>query len=59
MSSPDRSEKALVTGGTGFVAGWCIARLLQQGFAVRTTVRNLAREADMRAAVASVAGSTE
>lgn len=33
----------LVTGGTGFVAGWCIAGLLDRGYTVRTTVRDLGR----------------
>ncbi|MEV0718759.1 NAD-dependent epimerase/dehydratase family protein [Asanoa sp. NPDC050611] len=33
-------ERVLVTGGTGFVAGWCIAGLLDRGYAVRTTVRD-------------------
>lgn len=30
----------LVTGGTGFVAGWCIAGLLERGYRVRTTARD-------------------
>jgi len=30
----------LVTGGTGYLAGWVIAGLLQRGFRVRTTVSN-------------------
>ncbi|MEV6239086.1 NAD-dependent epimerase/dehydratase family protein [Lentzea sp. NPDC051838] len=30
----------LVTGGTGFVAGWTIEQLLSQGYDVRTTVRS-------------------
>jgi nucleoside-diphosphate-sugar epimerase len=42
----------LVTGGTGFVGGWCVALLLQRGFEVRTTVRDLAREQAVRNAVA-------
>ncbi|KAK1394035.1 Epimerase domain-containing protein [Heracleum sosnowskyi] len=29
-----------VTGGTGYVASWLIMRLLQQGYAVNTTVRS-------------------
>src|SRR5882757_8595900 len=33
----------LVTGGTGFVGGWCIVELLKRGYAVRTTVRCLAK----------------
>ena len=43
----------LVTGGTGFLGGWCIALLLGRGYRVRTTIRNLAREGDVRAAVAA------
>ena len=41
----------LVTGGTGFVAGWCIVELLERGYAVRTTVRDPAKEQRVRAAV--------
>ena len=43
----------LVTGGTGFLGGWCVASLLEQGYDVRTTVRDVKREADVRAAVAA------
>ena len=39
----------LVTGGTGFVAGWCIAALLENGDRVRTTVRDLAKADGIRA----------
>jgi nucleoside-diphosphate-sugar epimerase len=42
----------LVTGGRGFVASWCIVELLQRGFSVRATVRDLAQEAAVRAAIA-------
>ncbi|GAB3570989.1 aldehyde reductase [Amycolatopsis endophytica] len=41
----------LVTGGSGFVAGHCILRLLEHGYTVRTTVRSRSREADVRAAL--------
>jgi len=39
----------LVTGGSGFIAGHCIAQLLAAGHQVRTTVRAPAREAGVRA----------
>ena len=41
----------LVTGGSGYIGGWCVIGLLQQGYTVRTTVRNLAREGGVRAAL--------
>ncbi len=43
----------LVTGGTGFLGGWCNAELLRRGFAVRTTVRDRRRADEVRAAVAA------
>jgi dihydroflavonol-4-reductase len=45
-------ETVLVTGGSGFVGSWCVVELLQRGYAVRTTVRNRSREAEVRAALA-------
>ncbi len=44
----------LVTGGSGFIGGWCVIGLLQQGYTVRTTVRNLARESAVRATLGKV-----
>src|SRR6187455_3463354 len=39
----------LVTGGSGFIGSHCILQLLAAGHSVRTTVRNLQRERDVRA----------
>ncbi|HVZ82339.1 MAG TPA: aldehyde reductase [Terracidiphilus sp.] len=42
-------KTVLVTGGSGFIGSHAIAQLLTAGYAVRTTVRNLKREADVHA----------
>jgi nucleoside-diphosphate-sugar epimerase len=47
------AETVLVTGGTGFVGGWCIVELVRRGYAVRATVRSLRKEASVRAAIAA------
>lgn len=43
------SELVLVTGGSGFVGAHCILKLLEAGYRVRTSVRSLEREPDVRA----------
>ena len=45
------AETVLVTGGTGYVAGWVIVELLKRGYAVRATVRLLSRSDGVRLAV--------
>jgi nucleoside-diphosphate-sugar epimerase len=42
-------ELVLVTGGSGFIGAHCILQLLDAGYRVRTTVRSLHRESDVRA----------
>ena len=42
-------SRVLVTGGSGFVGSHCILQLLAAGHEVRTTVRNMKREGDVRA----------
>jgi dihydroflavonol-4-reductase len=42
------ADKILVTGGSGFIAGFIIRQLIEQGWTVNTTIRSLAREAEVR-----------
>jgi nucleoside-diphosphate-sugar epimerase len=49
-------DLVLVTGGSGFIATHCIDQLLRAGYNVRTTVRSLTREPDVRAML-NVAGT--
>jgi nucleoside-diphosphate-sugar epimerase len=46
-------ETVLVTGGSGYLGSWCLVELLRRGHRVRTTVRDLSKEPQVRAAVAS------
>jgi dihydroflavonol-4-reductase len=46
-------KTVLVTGGSGYLGGWCVVELLRRGYGVRTTVRNPAREREVHDAVAS------
>jgi dihydroflavonol-4-reductase len=47
------TKTILVSGGSGYLGGWCVVELLRRGYRVRTTVRDLAREGEVRAAVAT------
>jgi nucleoside-diphosphate-sugar epimerase len=42
-------QTVLVTGGSGFIGSHCILQLLAAGYQVRSTIRNLEREGDVRA----------
>ena len=47
-------ETVLVTGGSGYIGGWCVASLLQRGYVVRTTVRDLSKESAVRASLSKI-----
>lgn len=47
------AETVLVTGGSGYIGGWCVVELLRRGYVVRTTIRSLSKEAAVRAAIAA------
>jgi len=49
--------RVAVTGGSGFIAGWCITQLLNQGHQVVVTIRSPRREAGVRAAVGATAAA--
>ncbi|MCX6305160.1 MAG: aldehyde reductase [Bacteroidetes bacterium] len=40
MTNIDKSKPVMVTGATGYVAGWLIKKLLEEGITVHATVRN-------------------
>ncbi|HEU5391284.1 MAG TPA: NAD-dependent epimerase/dehydratase family protein [Streptosporangiaceae bacterium] len=46
-------ELVLVTGGSDYIGGWCVAELLRRGYQVRTTVRSPGREQDVTEAVSA------
>ncbi|MDF1610063.1 NAD-dependent epimerase/dehydratase family protein [Hoeflea sp. YIM 152468] len=61
MTQPDYTtdHPVLVTGATGFVAGWLVKRLLEEGFVVHAAVRdpsNAAKTAHLTALAAELPG---
>jgi dihydroflavonol-4-reductase len=51
-------RQVLVTGGSGFLGGWCVAELLRRGYSVRATVRDLSREGEVRSRVRDLAAGS-
>jgi len=43
-----------VTGGSGYIAGYCIAQLLNEGWRARTTVRNPGAAEEVRATIGKI-----
>lgn len=58
MADGEKKETVLVTGGSGYVAGWMIVGLLREGYSVRATLRSMKREDVVRAAVAEQVNAT-
>lgn len=44
----EQAPTVLVTGGSGYVAGWIVVELLRRGWMVRATIRDRAREPALR-----------
>jgi dihydroflavonol-4-reductase len=53
--SKSKCGLVLVTGGSGYIAGYCVAQLLNDGWSVRTTVRSLAKTKAVRASIDNIA----
>lgn len=53
-TSPTEQQTVLVTGGSGYIAGFVIADLAARGYAVRATIRSLSREAEVRKTLAKI-----
>jgi len=48
MIDTNKGKIVLVTGGSGFIAVHCIVKLLRQGYTVRTTLRSLSRQNEVK-----------
>ncbi|MGK2877655.1 MAG: NAD-dependent epimerase/dehydratase family protein [Solirubrobacterales bacterium] len=55
----DPRQTVLVTGGSGYLAGWVIAEVLEAGFAVRTTLRTPSRQQEVLDAVGRISDHTD
>ncbi|MDC1106549.1 NAD-dependent epimerase/dehydratase family protein [Prolixibacteraceae bacterium] len=58
MRTIDKSKPVMVTGATGYVAGWVVKTLLDQGMTVHATVRNL-KDKDKLEALETLAVQSE
>jgi dihydroflavonol-4-reductase len=56
MDAQHAPETVLVTGGTGYLARWCIHDLLERGYTVHATVRDASSEPGLRSLFPAVGG---
>jgi dihydroflavonol-4-reductase len=54
-TSSSKRGLVLVTGGSGYIAGYCIAELLNDGWCVRSTLRSSAKAKAVRASIGDIA----
>ena len=59
MISASSPGCVLVTGGSGYIAGFCIGQLLEHGWRVRTTVRSLAKAEQVRSSVSQISSGVD
>ncbi|CAC9976807.1 MULTISPECIES: SDR family oxidoreductase [Flavobacterium] len=48
MTNSEKDKTVLVTGGSGFIAVHCILKLLKEGYSVKTTLRSLNRQDEVK-----------
>ncbi|MCK1716064.1 MULTISPECIES: NAD-dependent epimerase/dehydratase family protein [unclassified Bradyrhizobium] len=58
-TSATKQGLVVVTGGSGYIAGYCIAELIHNGWRVRTTVRNLAQAEEVRATIRTLGANAD
>lgn len=56
MSTNGKDETVLVSGGSGFLAGWIIIELLRLGYRVHATLRDTGRQTDIRTSLVAAGG---
>jgi dihydroflavonol-4-reductase len=59
MTSANTRGLVVVTGGSGYIATYCIAELLGEGWRVRATLRDLARSDEVRGTVGKIAAKAD
>lgn len=47
MTNTREDSHVLVTGGSGFVGGYCLLQLLERGYCVKTTIRSLQKKEEV------------
>ena len=52
-------SKVFVSGGTGYIALHCIARLIKKGFVVKTSLRNMERQSEVINSISKVVDCTD